>query len=64
MKYPIKRNLTIKKEKKIILPQNNQTLSVQNKGRILKVVSENDQVTFKGRPIRITPDFSYMSCRP
>jgi hypothetical protein len=28
------------------------------KNRILKAVRENGQVTYKGRPIRITPDFS------
>jgi hypothetical protein len=30
----------------------------QNKERILKAVREKGQVTYKGRPIRITPDFS------
>jgi hypothetical protein len=34
------------------------TLNVQNKERILKVVRVKGQVTYKGRPIRITPDFS------
>jgi hypothetical protein len=34
------------------------TPNAQNKERILKVVREKDQVTYKGRPIRITPDFS------
>jgi hypothetical protein len=29
-----------------------------NKDRLLKAVREKDQVTYKGRPIRITPDFS------
>jgi hypothetical protein len=29
-----------------------------NKERILKAVRGKDQVTYKGRPIRITPDFS------
>jgi hypothetical protein len=29
-----------------------------NKDRILKAVREKRQVTYKGRPIRITPDFS------
>ena len=29
-----------------------------NKERILKAVREKSQVTYKGRPIRITPDFS------
>ena len=28
-----------------------------NKKRILKAVREKDKVTYKGRPIRITPDF-------
>jgi hypothetical protein len=30
----------------------------EKKKRILKAVREKDQVTYKGRPIRITPDFS------
>jgi hypothetical protein len=34
------------------------TPNVQNKERILKAVREKCQVTYKGRPIRITPDFS------
>jgi hypothetical protein len=34
------------------------TLNTQNKERILKVVRGNGQVTYKGRPIRIIPDFS------
>jgi hypothetical protein len=34
------------------------TPNVQNKERILKTVREKGQVTYKGRPIRITPDFS------
>jgi hypothetical protein len=29
-----------------------------NKDRILKAVKENGQVTYKGRPIRVTPDLS------
>ena len=29
-----------------------------NKNRIVKAVREKGQVTYKGRPIRITPDFS------
>jgi len=33
------------------------TSNAQNKERILKVVREKGQVTYKGRPIRITPDF-------
>ena len=34
------------------------TPSAQNKERILKAVRGKGQVTYKGRPIRITPDFS------
>jgi hypothetical protein len=34
------------------------TLNVQNKERILNVAREKGQITYKGRPIRITPSFS------
>ena len=34
------------------------TTNALNKDRILKVVRKKGQVTYKGRPIRITPDFS------
>jgi hypothetical protein len=34
------------------------TPNALNKGRILKAVREKGQVTYKGRPIRSTPDFS------
>jgi hypothetical protein len=34
------------------------TPNAQNKEKILKSISEKGQVTYKGRPIRITPDFS------
>jgi hypothetical protein len=34
------------------------TTNTLNKDRILKTVMEKDQVAYKGRPIRITPDFS------
>jgi hypothetical protein len=34
------------------------TSNTQNKERILKAVREKGQVTYKGRPIRIIPDFS------
>jgi spore coat polysaccharide biosynthesis protein SpsF (cytidylyltransferase family) len=34
------------------------TSSAQNKERILKVVRKKGQVTYKGRPIRITQGFS------
>ena len=34
------------------------TLNAQNKEKILKTSKENGQVTYKGRPMRITPDFT------
>jgi hypothetical protein len=34
------------------------TLNAQSKERIFKVAREKGQVTYNGRPIRITPDFS------
>jgi hypothetical protein len=34
------------------------TTNELNKDRILKAVREKGQVTYKGKPIRITPDFS------
>jgi hypothetical protein len=34
------------------------TPNEQNKEKILKAVREKGQVTYKGRPVRITPDFS------
>jgi hypothetical protein len=34
------------------------TTNALNKDRILKAVREKCQVAYKGRPIRITPDFS------
>jgi len=34
------------------------TTNAQNKERILKVVREKGQVTYKGKPIRIISDFS------
>ena len=34
------------------------TPNAWNKERILKAEKERDQVTYKGRTIRITPDFS------
>ena len=34
------------------------TLNIQNKERILKAIGEKNQVTYKGRTIRITLDFS------
>lgn len=34
------------------------TLNAKNKERILKTARERDQLPYKGRPIRLTPDFS------
>ena len=34
------------------------TTNALNKYRILKAVREKGQITYKGRPMRITPDFS------
>ncbi|KAL6047071.1 hypothetical protein STEG23_026865 [Scotinomys teguina] len=34
------------------------TLNIQNKERILRAAKEKGQLTYKGRPIRITPKFS------
>jgi hypothetical protein len=34
------------------------TLNAQNKERILKAVREKSQITYKGKSIRNTPDFS------
>jgi hypothetical protein len=34
------------------------TQNTQNKERIIKAVREKSQVIYKGRPIKITPDFS------
>jgi L-lactate utilization protein LutC len=36
----------------------NQTFNIQNKERILKTAKEKRQVTYKGKPIRTTADFS------
>jgi len=45
-------------EEKLVLSHNTPTPNAQNKERILKAVRRKSQVTYKGRPIRITPDFS------
>ena len=47
-----------KKKKQTLLSLNNQTINAPNKERMLKAVCEKCQVTYKGRPIKITPDFS------
>ena len=39
------------------------TTNTLNKDRILKAVREKGQVTYKGKPIRITPDFSLETMR-
>jgi hypothetical protein len=45
-------------ERKLLLNHNNQNNKCTKKGRILKAVREKGQITYKGRPIRFTPDFS------
>jgi hypothetical protein len=40
------------------------TTNEPNKDRILKAVREKGQVTYKGRPIRITSDFSQETIKP
>jgi hypothetical protein len=42
---------------KVPLPQMVKTLNTQNNERILESTEEKGQVTYEGRPIRITPDF-------
>ena len=44
--------------KKVLLPHNIQSTTIESKERILRAAKEEGQVTFKGKPIRITPDFS------
>jgi hypothetical protein len=39
------------------------TQKALNKDRILKAVREKCQVTYEGRPIRITPDFSLQTMK-
>jgi hypothetical protein len=36
------------------------SLNSRNKERILKAIREKGQVTYKGRPIIMTPDFSFL----
>jgi hypothetical protein len=43
---------------KIPFSHNNQTLNAQNKERILKAAREKGRIIYKGRPVRITSDFS------
>jgi hypothetical protein len=38
-------------------------LSIQNKKRILRAAKEKHQVTYKGKPIRITADFSTLTLK-
>jgi hypothetical protein len=47
-------NMLGKKRKS--MPHTNQN-TIQNKDKILKATREKDQVTYKGRHIRIIPDF-------
>ena len=37
--------------------------NIQNKGRILKAVREKNQITFRGKPIRISADFSIQTLK-
>ena len=39
------------------------TQSIQIKERILRAAKETGQITYKGKPIRLTPDFSVDSER-
>jgi tRNA A37 threonylcarbamoyladenosine dehydratase len=34
------------------------TISTENKERVLKAIREKKQITYKGKPIKITADFS------
>jgi Holliday junction resolvase RusA-like endonuclease len=49
---------TIRTKKKNPQTYHNQTISTQNKERILKAAKKKRQVTYKDKPIRITADFS------
>jgi hypothetical protein len=46
-------------QKKFLLTHNNQNNKALSRDRILKAVREKGQVTYKGRPIRITPHFFF-----
>jgi hypothetical protein len=66
----LKKDMTIKKQEAFRTPNKwdqkrkyshhiiIKTLNAQNKERILKAAREKCQITYKGRPIRIMPDFS------
>jgi predicted nucleic acid binding AN1-type Zn finger protein len=58
----LKEHKTIKTKKKKTQANSRyiiiKTLNIQNKERILKAAKEKRQVTYKGKPIRITADFS------
>ena len=45
-------------KKKIPSPYNNQNKNIQIKERILRAAKDKSQETYKGKPIRLTPDFS------
>jgi hypothetical protein len=46
-------------EKKILLPHNNQNSKhTEQRNNFKSFLGEEDQITYKGKPIRITPDFS------
>lgn len=40
------------------------TLKLQNKEKVLKDVRDNSEVTYKGRSIRIRPDFQQKLSKP
>ena len=52
------RTLNRLNKKKILSPYNNQNKNMQIKERILRAAKEKGHVTYKGKPIRLTPDFS------
>jgi hypothetical protein len=50
-------------KRKILLPHNNQNNKWTEQRRILQAARETGQVSYKDRPIRITPDFSTESVK-
>jgi tRNA A37 threonylcarbamoyladenosine dehydratase len=40
------------------------TISTENRERILKTIREKKQITCKGKPIKITADFSTKTLKP
>jgi hypothetical protein len=58
IKKNAKRNTEICKQNKTKQKKNKKTTSTENRERILNVVREKEQITYKGKPIKITADFS------